>query len=124
MGANKWNSVSDLSKVANDTIKFYLSNEASDLNAPFDIGNSDNQFHFSMSTTFPSKPDYLEQKYNPLQMDERRRLRSPDFCPRVRPSQMERVREILTRIWSHCHAVQASLFKVDAKQFREGVQKR
>lgn len=62
MGANKWNSVSDLSKIANDTIKFYLSNEASDLNAPFDIGNSGNQFHFSMSTTFPSKPDYLEQK--------------------------------------------------------------
>lgn len=61
MGANSWRHVSEPDEVATDTLTFYLSDQPSDLRAPFGLGNAGQPHHFSLSAREPDDTRHLEQ---------------------------------------------------------------
>ena len=64
MGTNKWRHVSKLNEMSNDTLKFYLSNELSNVNftSKYNTGNNGHKQHFSMTENKTNGLDFISQK--------------------------------------------------------------
>jgi len=61
MGANSWRHVPEPKDIATDTLTFYLSDQPSDLRAPFGEGNAGQPHHFSLSPQKPGETGHFEQ---------------------------------------------------------------
>lgn len=64
MGTNQWRHVPKLKEMSNDTLKFYLSNQLSDVNfsSQYGSGNNGEKQHFSLTANKPTNSGFLNQK--------------------------------------------------------------
>ncbi|OJJ23976.1 hypothetical protein BKI52_04195 [marine bacterium AO1-C] len=67
MGGNEWKSAVSLSKVSNDTLKFYLSNQMS--NVSFNSQYAGKQKFYQLSPKSPLKPGHIKQSVDFAQRD-------------------------------------------------------
>ncbi len=63
MGANKWKHVPRLKNMSNDTLKFYLNNQLSnvDFTSQYGSGNHGNKQHYSLTENKPTRTGFLNQ---------------------------------------------------------------
>lgn len=63
MGANQWKHVSRLENMSNDTLKFYLNNQLSNVGftSKYGSGNHENKLHYSLTENEPTRIGFLNQ---------------------------------------------------------------
>lgn len=63
MGANQWKHAASLKEVANDTLKFYLSNKLSNIKTTkvYTPGNNGNDFHYTLASETPKENGFISQ---------------------------------------------------------------
>lgn len=64
MGTNQWRHVPKLNDMSNDTLKFYLSNQLSnvDFTSQYGTGNNGNKRHFFLTENKPTNEGFITQK--------------------------------------------------------------